>query len=142
MKLSTRARYGLRAMVELGAHQGAEPLMMRAIAERQNLSKRYLDNIFAVLRQQGLITSVRGAAGGYSLSRPADQITAIEIVEAMEGELMLVHCAENNTCDRIGACVAQELWKEASAALKKTLSAWTLQQLIDRQLALEEAEHS
>lgn len=142
MKLSTRARYGLRAMVELGAHEGAEPLMMRAIAERQNLSKRYLDNIFAVLRQQGLINSVRGAAGGYSLARSADQITAVEIVEAMEGELLLVHCSENSGCDREGACAAQELWVEASVALKETLGSWTLQQLIDRQLSLEEAEHS
>jgi len=142
MKLSTRARYGLRAMVDLAMHGDGTPLMMRAIAEQQDLSKRYLDNIFATLRQAGIVSSVRGASGGYRLSRPADAIRVDEVVEALEGDLALVACHEYaEDCHRHGKCVTSEVWARATDALRTSLSSETLADLVVRQRQLDaEAE--
>jgi len=139
MKLSTRARYGLRAMVDLAAHKGDAPVMMRAIASNQTLSKRYLDNIFATLRQEGLVQSVRGAAGGYRLSRKAEEIYVDEVVQALEGNIVLVHCEDEfGGCDRHGRCAASEVWFDASIALRDTLHAVTLADLVIRQEVLDQ----
>ena len=138
MKLSTRARYGLRAMVDLAAHTDGAPVMMRAIASNQTLSKRYLDNIFATLRQEGLVLSVRGAAGGYRLARKPEDIRVDEVVEALEGNILLVHCEDEfGGCDRHGRCAASEVWWEASKALRDSLRGVTLADLVQRQENLD-----
>ena len=139
MKLSTRARYGLRAMVELATRDTTDPVMMRSIAEEQNLSKRYLDNIFATLRQAGLVRSVRGASGGYRLARPPELIRADEVVEALEGELNLVPCGSEfgSDCGRFGACATSELWYQATEAMRAVLKGTTLDTLVQRQRELE-----
>jgi Rrf2 family transcriptional regulator, iron-sulfur cluster assembly transcription factor len=138
MKLSTRARYGLRAMTDLAMRDDGAPVMMRSIAANEDLSKRYLDNIFATLRQEGLVRSIRGAAGGYRLARPADQIHVDEIVAALEGEILLVHCDhEFDGCDKQGRCATSEIWQQASDALRSTFSAVSLADLAERQASLE-----
>ncbi len=141
MKLSTRARYGLRAMLELAKRDTTSPVMMRSIAAEQGLSKRYLDNIFATLRQSGLVHSVRGASGGYRLARPADEIFALDVIEALEGDLSLVACKEEfgGDCDRFGRCATSELWRDASTAMRSVFSAATLSSLAARQDELEDA---
>ena len=141
MKLSTRARYGLRAMLELAKRDTTSPVMMRSIAAEQGLSKRYLDNIFATLRQSGLVHSVRGASGGYRLARPADEIFALDVIEALEGDLSLVACKEEfgGDCDRFGRCATAELWRDASTAMRSVCSAATLSSLAARQDELEDA---
>ena len=142
MKLSTRARYGLRAMVDLAGHTGDTPVMMRVIAQNQVLSKRYLDNIFATLRQEGLVLSVRGAAGGYRLARKAEDIRVDQVVEALEGNILLVHCEDEfGGCDRHGHCAASEVWWNASKALRDSLRAVTLADLVEVQKLLD-AEHA
>lgn len=134
MKLSTRARYGLRAMVALAMRADDAPVMMRSIAEHEGLSKRYLDNIFATLRQEGLVLSVRGACGGYRLARPAQDIHVDEVVEALEGDILLVHCAaEFGGCPKHGSCATSEVWENASTALREAFHAVTLQDLAERQ---------
>ena len=138
MKLSTRARYGLRAMVDLATHSDGQPVMMRAIASNQVLSKRYLDNIFATLRQEGLVLSVRGAAGGYRLARPAEDIRVDDVVSALEGDILLVHCEDEfGGCDRHGRCAASEGWWNASKALRDSLHDVTLAELVVRQKWLD-----
>ena len=141
MKLSTRARYGLRAMVDLAKHGGdGAPLMMRAIAEQQGLSKRYLDNIFATLRQAGMVRSVRGASGGYRLAREADEIRVDQVVEALEGNLELVHCEEYAMdCTRHSRCATSEVWHTASVALRESLASMTLSDLVKRQAEIDAA---
>ncbi len=139
MKLSTRARYGLRAMLELTMRDTTDPVMMRSIAAEQGLSKRYLDNIFATLRQAGLVHSVRGASGGYRLARGAAEIPALEVIEALEGSPQLVACAEEfaGDCDRFGTCATSELWRDSSAAMRRVLQDMSLAALADRQRALD-----
>jgi Rrf2 family protein len=138
MKLSTRARYGLRAMLELASRHTSSPVMMRSIASEQGLSKRYLDNIFATLRQAGLVNSVRGASGGYRLARGADEILALEVIEALEGDLSLVACEEEfgGECERYGCCATSELWSSATAAMRSVFATTTLSSLATRQEVL------
>jgi len=138
MKLSTRARYGLRAMTDLAMREKGAPVMMRSIAANEDLSKRYLDNICATLRQEGVVRSIGGAAGGYRLARPPAEIRVDEIVAALEGEILLVHCdQEFDGCDRAGRCATSEIWQQASDALRTTFSAVTLADLAVRQAHLE-----
>ena len=136
MRLSTRSRYAARALGEL-VRQGGEsaPVMMRILAERQEVSKRYLDNIFATLRLAGLIRTTRGAAGGYMLNRPADEITLLNVVEALDGDLDLVECvASDYHCDRKAGCSTHLVWVDASKALQDALAKVDLRTLANMEL--------
>lgn len=133
MRLSTRSRYAARALGEL-VRQGGEdgPVMMRKLAERQHVSKRYLDNIFATLRLAGLIRTTRGAAGGYMLNQSSNQITLLDVVEALDGDLSLVECvAEDYECDLKDCCATHNVWNEASKALKDSLRKVSLRDLAE-----------
>ncbi len=133
MRLSTRSRYAARALGEL-VRQGGEdgPVMMRKLAERQNVSKRYLDNIFATLRLAGLIRTTRGAAGGYMLNQSPDHTSLLEVVEALDGELSLVECvSEDFECELKGCCATHKVWSEASKALKDSLRKVSLRDLAE-----------
>lgn len=133
MRLSTRSRYAARALGEL-VRQGGEdgPVMMRKLAERQKVSKRYLDNIFATLRLAGLIRTTRGAAGGYMLNQSPEKTTLLDVVEALDGELDLVECvAEDYECDLKACCTTYSVWSEASKAIKDALRKVSLRDLAD-----------
>ena len=133
MKLSTRTRYGIRAIIELAAHHGAGPLQIRAIAERQDISVKYLEQLMAMLKAAGFVKSVRGAKGGYLLDRPPEQIKVSEVFNALEGPVVMVECVENqNYCARIADCIARQLWIEVQEAVEGVLKAVTLQDLVDR----------
>ena len=136
MRLSTRSRYASRVLGELVRRGGENaPVMMRKLAESQDVSKRYLDNIFATLRLAGLIRTTRGAAGGYMLARPAAEITVLDIVEALDGDLYLVECVgEGFNCSRKGKCSTHVVWKDASAALQDALRKVNLRSLADMEL--------
>lgn len=136
MKLSTRTRYGLRAMVELASQHTTKPVMVRKIAERQAISKKYLDIIFTTLKLAGLVRAIRGAAGGFLLTRPAEEIRISEIVEALEGTLSPVECCSSpQVCDRADICAARDLWVELETAIRNTLESLTLADLVARQEA-------
>ena len=99
MKLSTRGRYGIHAMYDLARYHQSEPQSIKAIAERQNIPEAYLEQLIAVLRRSGLVTSVRGAQGGYLLARPPGEITVGQVLRALEGDLALVDClVEEDAC--------------------------------------------
>ena len=93
MKLSTKGRYGLRAMIDLARYSGKEPVTIGSIAARQNISERYLEQIVALLKKNGLVKSIRGASGGYVLSREMKDISVGDILRALEGSLEPVKCA-------------------------------------------------
>jgi Rrf2 family cysteine metabolism transcriptional repressor len=133
MRISTRGRYGLRAMVELARNFGNGPLLMRAITERQGIPRKYLHAILTALRSRGLVKSVRGSHGGYALGRPPDQITTLEIVRALEGEILLVDCAESGQqCVRFGDCATRDLWADVGRAIEERLASVTLAELAQR----------
>lgn len=135
MWVSTRAQYGLRALVEV-AIGGTQATSLKVVAERQNLSHQYLEQIFAPLRRAGFVESLRGAQGGYRMARSLDSITALQVVEVLEGGLAPVVCIEDEAaCDRTGRCSTEALWRRVDVAVRRELSETTLADLVrERQL--------
>ncbi|HOU54628.1 MAG TPA: Rrf2 family transcriptional regulator [Myxococcota bacterium] len=136
MQMSTKGRYGLRVMMELALHHGEGPISADVIARNQDLSSQYIHLLTNGLRTAGLIRAVRGPSGGYVLSRDPSQITAMEIVAALEGDLAPTRCVDDaSVCARSGRCVARDLWGEVAAAIQGVLSGITLDQLAARHRA-------
>jgi Rrf2 family protein len=134
MKLSTKVRYGTRAMLDLAVHYGNGPVLLKDIAKRQEVSLKYLDQIFSSLRAVGLVKSLRGAKGGFVLNIAPSKITVNQIVEALEGPLELVECVNNKDfCHRVNACVMHDIWYELGKAMEVMLKTTTLEDLIIRE---------
>lgn len=135
LRFSTKGRYGVRAMMELAMHLPGEPVLMSTIAERQGISRKYLHALLTSLRAAGLVRSVRGAQGGYTLSRLPAQIKVSEVVEALEGPLALTDCViEDGICHRSPDCTSRRLWVELSTVLRQHLASLTLQDLVEGKL--------
>ncbi len=133
MQLSTRGRYGLRAAVELAQSFGAGPVQLRSLAERQGLSVKYLHSLLATLKRSGLVRSIRGAGGGYELTRSPSEINASEVVRALEGSLGLVGCVEDEGfCDRVDGCPVRQVWVDLSKTVEKALAGLTLEDIVVR----------
>ncbi|WP_104990971.1 Rrf2 family transcriptional regulator [Deinococcus sp. NW-56] len=131
MWVSTKAQYGLRALIEIGRREGGVAVPLKDVAERQGISQHYLEQIASNLRRAGFIKSVRGAHGGYRLARPAPEISAYEVVTAMEGSIAPVSCVEeDHVCDRGHVCGTVDLWQRVDTALRDVLGATTLADLI------------
>jgi len=133
MRLSTRSRYGLRA-VKCIALAGGGPVTSEEIAEREDVSKKYLDGILGALRAAGLVESHRGQGGGYTLSRAAGEIRASDVVGVLEGGGALVPCVdEREACDKVDACATREVWCAASKAVSEVLAGVTVADLAARE---------
>jgi len=133
MKLSTRTRYGVRAVIELAAHEGRKPVQLKVIAERQDISVKYLEQLMTALRQGGIVRSIRGARGGYILAKPPNQITLSEVFHCLEGPVITAECVEDEDyCQRAADCAARLLWIQVEEAIKNVLDSVTVQDLIDR----------
>ncbi len=131
MKVSTRGRYGLRAMLELARCFGDAPVVMADLAEREGLSRKYLHTLLTGLKAAGLARSVRGAGGGFVLARDPSEINLKEILHALEGSLCLVDCVEDErACDRANGCTARGVWQELSGAIENILGNMTLADVI------------
>ena len=130
MNISTKGRYGLRAMIELALRYEEGPLSLREIADSQQISYKYLEQLVPSLKAEGLIESYQGSKGGYSLKKAPDEISALEVVKALDGSLAPVECVEDpKLCDRYSFCATQELWNEINESLRKLLRSKTLKQL-------------
>lgn len=139
MKLSTRSRYGLRAMLELALAEGRAVTMAKDVAERQNLPVSYLEQLLAQLKRAGLVAAIRGAKGGYSLSRPAEEISLAEIIEALEGQLDVAPCEDITFCrSSPQACVLKDIFARASQALRQEFAAVSLADFAREQSLREE----
>jgi Rrf2 family protein len=137
MWVSTKAQYGLRALVEIGLRQPAA-VPLKEVADAQGISQHYLEQIAAQLRRSGFIRSVRGARGGYKLGRPVEKITALEVVEALEGSLAPVICLDDpQSCWQTGNCSTETLWKKVDDAMRGVLLHTTLQDLIEERKQIE-----
>ena len=133
MKLSTRTRYGIRAIIELAMNYGKGPLQIRVIAQRQDISVKYLEQLMTILRSAGFIRSIRGSKGGYILASQPAQIKLSDVFDALEGNVTMVECVEDkNYCDKTADCIARQVWAQVRKAIKDVLHAITLQDLVDR----------
>ncbi|ADV67662.1 RrF2 family transcriptional regulator [Deinococcus maricopensis] len=139
MWISTKAQYGLRALVEIGRRPG-EAVPLKDVAANQGLSQHYLEQIASNLRRAGFIRSVRGAHGGYKLTRTPDLINTWDVVVAMEGSLAPVACVEEgHSCEREGVCATQDLWQRVEGAVRGVLGGTTLADLIRENERIEHA---
>ena len=133
MRLSTRTRYGIRAMLELAENVGRGPLQLRIIARRQDISVRYLDQLMTILKSAGFVRSIRGSKGGYVLAKAPEQIKLNDVFNCLEGPVVTVECTENeNYCARAADCVARQVWTQVQEAVMAVLQSITFQDLVDR----------
>ena len=124
MKLSTKGRYGLRALIDLALFSENEPVSIASIAERQSISVSYLEQLMAKLKKAGLVESIRGAQGGYVLAKQIETITVGDILRALEGNLNPVECqgyGEKNSCDGSDSCVTKYVWQKINDSINQTV---------------------
>ena len=132
MKLSTRTRYAMRAVLELAENFGKGPLQTRVIAKNQDISVKYLEQIMASLKSVGLIRSQRGAKGGYILANPPEKIKLNDVFDVFEGPVVTVECvADDKYCKRSQDCVARHVWAKVQEAVRNVLESMTLQDIIE-----------
>lgn len=133
MKLSTRGRYAARAMLDLALNYRQEPVVLSAIARREQISEQYLEQLIGPLKIAGLVRSVRGANGGFILAKPPSLIRIGHIVRAVEGSTALVECVDNpQACSRVAHCLTREVWVKATEAVNNVFDSITLKDLMDR----------
>ena len=138
MKLSTRTRYGMRALMDLTLHSTGHPVQLKDIAERQQISLSYLEHLVIPLIAAGLIKSTRGAHGGIMLAKPPQEIRLKTILEILEGPLAPVDCLKDaHSCPRSGTCATQDIWGEMKAAMENILDSRTLSDLASSQKVKE-----
>lgn len=133
MKLSTKGRYGLRAMIDLAIHSKEEAVSIASIAARQNISESYLEQLIPKLRKAGMISSIRGAGGGYILAKPAKDISVGDILRALEGSLDPVDCGGlpgASGCEGAGGCVTKYVWQKINESINQTVDGINLEELI------------
>jgi Rrf2 family protein len=134
MKLSTKGRYGLKAMLDLAVHNSEGYISLKSIAERQEISENYLEQLFAILKKAELVKSIRGAQGGYIIANRPEAVTVGSILRALEGSLAPVDCVtevEPVMCDRSGKCITKFIWTRIRDKINEVVDSITLQDLVD-----------
>lgn len=134
MKISTKGRYGLRAIVDIALHDETEAVPISSISERQGISVSYLEQLLAKLRKAELIKSIRGAQGGYRLNLPAEEITVGAVLRALEGDLRPVDCSElldEGGCESANFCVTKYVWQKMNDSINDTVNQISVQELVD-----------
>lgn len=136
MRLTTKGRYAVTAMLDLAIHQGQGPIALADIAQRQGISLSYLEQLFAKLRKRGLVTSVRGPGGGYNLARTPAEIHVAEVIAAVDESVDTTRCGGAYNCQNNGPCLTHDLWHDLSDRIYDYLNQITLQALVDQRDSL------
>lgn len=134
MKISTKGRYGLRALIDLAQYSEIEPASINSIAMRQGISERYLEQLMTLMKKAGLIKSIRGAGGGYVLAKDMGEISVGDVLRALEGNLQPVECAafsQEDSCEASGGCVTKYVWQRINESINKTVDEISLKQLVE-----------
>ena len=146
MKLSTKGRYGLRAVIDIAVNSETEAVALSSIAARQDISISYLEQLIAKLKKAGIVNSVRGAQGGYTLAKDPEEISVGNILRALEGDLNPVDCAEitggESTCSGSDICVTKYVWKRISESINKAVDEIMLSELVDESLQVRKSKHN
>lgn len=143
MRLCTRARYGIRALLDIAIHGQDTPVSRKDIAEREQISSAYLEQVIRPLLAAGLVRSSRGAKGGFQLGRAPEKVRLSEVVQILDGSLLLVDCVGSpDACTRSGSCATRDVWSEVGAAIAGVLESITLRDLLERQRAKQPPEAS
>lgn len=143
MKLSTKGRYGLRAMLDMAMFNEEGPIATHTIAERQGISERYLEQLLIPLKQNGLVKSIRGSQGGYLLGRNPKDISVGDIIRVLEGPIAPVECVSEvnpDECQRADYCVTRIIWSQVRDAISNVLDSYSLEDLVKKSAQLGKAE--
>ena len=132
MRLTTKGRYAVTAMLDLALNSASGPISLADISSRQEISLSYLEQLFAKLRQNDLVSSVRGPGGGYRLKRPADQVFVAQIIDAVNESVDATNCGGEGNCQKGEVCLTHYLWTDLSAQIHKFLSGISLADLVAR----------
>lgn len=145
MKITTKGRYGLRALIDLAKYSEIEPVSINSIATRQGISERYLEQLMTLLKKAGIIKSIRGAGGGYVLAREMSEISVGDVLRALEGSLEPVECAafsQEDSCEAAGGCVTKYVWQRINESINQTVNEISLKQLVDESKAVSHTTSS
>ena len=143
MKISTKGRYGLRAFIDLAMHEEGTPVSINSISLRQNISERYLEQLMAKLKKAGLVKSVRGATGGYVLTKSPSEVSVGDVLRALEGGLepvACVSCSSEETCENEYTCAAKYVWQKINESITNTVDGITIQTLVEKSIDLVRKE--
>jgi Rrf2 family protein len=133
MRISTKIRYGTRAVLELAVHYGEGPLELKEIAKKENISIKYLEQVIIPLRTARLVKSVRGSKGGYILAKPPREICLNDVVEVLEGSIDLVECLKDpKSCQKSPTCVTREIWQGVADAVSGVFRSITFEEMVSR----------
>lgn len=133
MRLTTKGRFAVTAMIDLGLNGGEKPVTLSAISERQNISLSYLEQLFAKLRRHGIVDSVRGPGGGYCLARSATDITVADVIIAVDEPLDATQCGGRENCKSDHRCMTHDLWSTLNRKMLDYLASVNLAELVDKQ---------
>lgn len=132
MKLSTKGKYGLKAMFELALSSNGEPVSLKYIAKKQGISDQYLEQIFSILKKAELVKSVRGAQGGYYISKEASEITVADILKVLEGDMAFTECLlDKDLCENFDSCATKYVWAKVKESIEEVTNSISLQDMID-----------
>ncbi|WP_437130444.1 RrF2 family transcriptional regulator [Peptostreptococcus russellii] len=132
MKLSTKGKYGLKAMFELALSSNGEPISLKHIAKEQGISDQYLEQIFSLLKKAGLVKSVRGAQGGYYISKDLNEITVADILRVLEGDMAFTECLlDEDACENFDSCSTRYVWAKIKESIEEVTQSISLQDMID-----------
>lgn len=143
MKLSTKGRYGLKAMFDLALNYGEGPIALNNIAERQNISVHYLEQLIATLRKAGLVKSVRGAQGGYMLGDRPENITVGDVLRILEGPIAPSDCViqdEDSECTKANCCITRTIWERIKFSIEEVIDSITLKNMVDDYIKLHNTD--
>ena len=133
MKISTKSRYGVRAIIEISMGYGLKPVKRVDIVKKNpDISGTYLENILIILKKNGIIEAKRGSKGGFVLTRHPSKITVLDVVLALEGSIAPLECVEHNNCDRLAICLSREIWKKLYDSYIDILSNISFQEIVDK----------
>jgi Rrf2 family transcriptional regulator, iron-sulfur cluster assembly transcription factor len=141
VRLTTKGRYAVTAMLDLAIHHGSGPIALADIAQRQGISLSYLEQLFSRLRKRSLVSSVRGPGGGYNLARGADVISIAEVIAAVDENVDTTRCGGAHNCQNNGPCLTHDLWQDLSERIYDYLNRISLQDLVERKEVREVAAH-
>lgn len=139
LKITTKGRYGLRALIDLAKYSEIEPVSINSIATRQGISERYLEQLMTLLKKAEIIKSIRGAGGGYVLAKEMSEISVGDVLRALEGSLESVECSgfsQEDSCEAAGGCVTKYVWKRINESINQTVNEISLKQLVEESKAV------
>ncbi|HZK48597.1 MAG TPA: Rrf2 family transcriptional regulator [Thermoleophilia bacterium] len=136
MNITSKSKYAVRALVELARRGQDEPVPLMVLAEARGIPGQFLEQLFATLRRAGILQSFRGVHGGFSFNRPPDQVTVLDVVEALDGPIEPALCTTDESCERRPVCSVGDVWVQAKLSVEEVLSGVTIQDLATRESSL------